>query len=193
LAASAGIGTGTWDDWCAGTPSAGPSSSCGPAWDAFDPSALPSVAIVSPVDGETFLEGTEVAVDIAAAKHPDGFAIASVSLAITSEHTDAITLVDEAEPWQFASPPLPEPGIYTLVAIAEDWAGNRVESASVVIGWGDTEFPDPDTTTDTGDDPPAQRDDAGCVIANDPPLRVCALAAFALAIVLRRRAIHINR
>lgn len=192
LASAAGVGVGDWEDWCAGTPSAGASSSCGLAWDAFDPSALPSVAITSPIAGETFLQGTEIAVEIAAAKHPDGFAIASVSLAIDHQ----IVLVDDADPWQFLGPPFPGPGIYTLVAIAQDWAGNQVESEPVVIGWGDTEFPDPstDTGTDTsGGQPPAERGDSGCAIANNAPVPRWTFVVVALLLTTRRRANHINR
>jgi len=190
LASDPNVGFGSWDDWCASTPSAGASSSCGPAWDQFDPSALPSVAIVSPVTGETFLQGTEIAVDVAAGKHPDGFAVASVSLAIDGE----IVAVDDNDPWQFFGPPFPGPGIYTLVAIAQDWAGNQVESEPVVIGWGETEFPDPDddgeaetvgdTDTETGDDRPATRGQSGCTIADDAPARDWAIAALALLLVI---------
>lgn len=184
LASDAGLGVGSWDDWCAGTPRAEASSSCGPAWDEFDPAALPSVAIVSPVDRETFLEGIEVDVQVAAAKHPDGFAIASVSLAIDGE----ITLVDDAEPWRFVGPPFAGPGIYSLVAIAEDWAGNRVESEAVLIGWGDTEFPEPtDGEEESSDEPSATSSDSRCAIANDAPVSGWTIAVFALAITARRR------
>jgi hypothetical protein len=177
LASGAGLGVGTWDDWCAGTSSAGSSESCGPAWDAFDPTALPSIAIVSPTDGETFLQGTEVDVQIDASKHPDGFAIASVSLAIDGE----IVLVDETDPWEFLGPPFPGPGIYTLVAIAEDWAGNQVESESVMIGWGETEFPDPSTDTgaDTSTDTPTTNSGSRCAITDEAP-SPWMLAVFAL-------------
>ena len=142
-----------------------------------------TLAIVSPIDGETFLQGTEIAVEIAAAKHPDGFAIASVSLAIDGE----IVAVDDNDPWQFFGPPFPGPGIYTLVAIAQDWAGNQVESEPIVIGWGDTEFPDPDDDSgaETGEGEPATPSGSSCTIADDAPARGWTIAAFALLLVIR--------
>jgi hypothetical protein len=184
FAAGPNVGVGTWADWCASTASVGSSTSCGPAWDEFDPTALPSVAISSPIPEQTFLQGTEVHVEVAAAKHPDGFAIATVSLKIDGE----LVGVDDNDPWEFFGPPFPGPGIYTLTAVAEDWAGNVVESEPIVIGWGETEFPEPGADTDTGnDDYPLAPADSRCAIADDLPAPGWTIAGFALLFVAIRR------
>ena len=191
------LGYGTWADWCATTPSSGPSTSCGPAWDAFDDSALPSVSISSPTPMQTFLQGADVLVEVAATKHPDGFAIASVSLRIDAE----IVAVDEGDPWRFTGLSFPGPGIYSLVAIARDWAGNEVESEPVVIGWGATQFPEPGTDTGEtetrGDDSAPASEDArsGCSLREpprEPPRELGLIALFTLAALARTRRRTLN-
>ncbi len=184
FASAANLGSGSWDDWCAGTSRVGSSTSCGPAWDAFDPTALPSVAITSPSDHETFLQGIEIHVEVAADKHPEGFAIATVSLLIDGE----LAGVDANDPWEFFGPALPGPGIYTLVAVAEDWAGNRVESEPVMIGSGDTEFPEPETEGETDTDASAMSDrSSGCAITRHGPASIWTIAVIALLAAIRRR------
>lgn len=180
------LGAGSWPDWCAGTPSVGPSTSCGPAWDGFDSSALPSVAIVAPTPKQTFLQGIQIDVQVVATKHAEGFAIATVSLAIDGE----IVAVDDNDPWQFLGPSFPGPGIYSLVAIAEDWAGNQVESEPVLIGWGETEFPDPEMDPETesgGDQRPAVAGESSCAIAGDVPARNWTIALLMVALLGWRR------
>jgi MYXO-CTERM domain-containing protein len=146
--APANVGSGSWDNWCAGTPTGGVSNECGPGWNEFDDSQLPSVAITSPTWGQMFPAGATMDILIDAAKHPDGYAIAEIRLEINGG--EAAT--DLADPYAFKNAQFVNPGVYTLVAIAEDWAGNIVESEPVAIGI-DTEVPPmPDPDPDTGDE-----------------------------------------
>jgi MYXO-CTERM domain-containing protein len=97
-----------------------------------------------------FDPGTSLDIVIAAAKHPEGFSIAEIRLEING----AEVAEDLADPYVFKNAQFIEPGVYTMVAIAEDWAGNIVESEPVAIGI-DAEVPpmpepDPDTGDETG-------------------------------------------
>jgi MYXO-CTERM domain-containing protein len=144
---TAGQGSGTWDDWCSGTPTSPISDVCGPAWDEFDDTLLPTVAISSPVWGDTFAvnEGVDILVD--AAKDPEGYSIAEVRLKVNGGEV----ATDLADPYAFKNAAFPSDGVYTLIAVAEDWAGNIVESDPVAIGIGDAEVPpEPPPEMDTG-------------------------------------------
>jgi hypothetical protein len=164
----AGLGNGEWPSWCSGTQTSERSRTCGPAWDEFDAKLPPSVAIESPSSGASFLENLHVPVVVAAIKHPNGYAVARVRLLV-----DDVTLAtDEVDPWVFEVTSSAGAGVYELLAIAEDWAGNEVASVPVVIGFG-VEVPEPDaeTSTDESDSGPAH--DAGgsgcaCVVARTP-------------------------
>jgi hypothetical protein len=87
-----------------------------------------------------------VVVDVAvvAVKHPDGFAVARVHLEIDEVHS----ATDDNDPWVFEQVSM-APGAHTLVAVAEDWSGNQVASAPVVIGFGEVEWGETEST-DTG-------------------------------------------
>jgi MYXO-CTERM domain-containing protein len=146
--APANVGSGSWDDWCAGTPTSPVSNVCGPAWDEFDDSKLPTVTITSPTWGEMFTAGATLDILIDAVKHPEGFAIAEIRLEING----AEVAEDLADPYLFKNAMFGGAGLYTMVAIAEDWAGNIVESEPVAIGI-DTEVPPmPEPDPDTGDE-----------------------------------------
>jgi hypothetical protein len=145
----------------AGTPTSPVSDVCGLAWDAFDDTKLPSVAITSPVWGDMFTAGSSLDIVIDALKHPDGFSIAEIRLQING----AEVAEDLADPYLFKNAQFIEPGLYTMVAIAEDWAGNIVESEPVAIGI-DTEVPpmpepDPDTGGETDSDGESGDPDSG--------------------------------
>jgi uncharacterized protein (TIGR03382 family) len=151
------LGSGTWADWCSGTPASGPGRSCGPAWNEFDPTLLPSVEIVSPSWGDVFLEGIVVDVAVAAQKHPEGYAVARVRLEV-----DGLEVAtDDNDPFVFEATSFPGAGVYTLVAVAEDWSGNAVASAPVKIGFGAVEVPDPDAGTETGGSESAGESEGG--------------------------------
>lgn len=153
----AGLGSGGWPTWCSGTQASDRSRTCGPAWDEFDAKLPPSVAIESPSSGASFLANLHVPIIVAAIKQPDGYAVARVHLQVD----DVIVATDEVDPWVFDVTSVSGVGVYELVAIAEDWAGNQVASAPVEIGFG-VEVPDPDagTSTDESEDGP-ELDTAG--------------------------------
>ncbi|HLT37427.1 MAG TPA: S1 family peptidase [Enhygromyxa sp.] len=130
-------GSGTWSDWCSGIPVSPNNDVCGPAWDAFDSSLPPTAMITSPVWGQIFDENTSLDILIDAKKHPEGFSIKEVRLEINGGSVAA----DEADPYAFKNALFVNPGVYTLVAVAEDWAGNITKSDPVAIGIGDTEVP----------------------------------------------------
>ena len=149
-------GSGTWTDWCSGTPASGDSSVCGPAWDQFDAALPPSVAITSPVWGDIFPVGTSVDVLIDALKDPDGPAIKEIRLEING----GSVATDSADPWDFAGAQFVNEGVYELVAVAEDWMGNVVESKPVKIGIGNAEVP-PEPEDTTGGDTGTEGDSSG--------------------------------
>ena len=136
--APANTGSGTWDNWCAGTTTSPVSDVCGPAWNAFDDSKLPTVSITEPTWGQMYAAGSSLDILVDAIKHPEGFAIAEIRLQING----AEVAEDLADPYAFRNAQFIDPGVYTMVAIAEDWAGNIVESEPVAIGI-DTEVPPP--------------------------------------------------
>ncbi|PRQ05718.1 trypsin-like serine protease [Enhygromyxa salina] len=158
-------GVGDWSSWCAGTPASVVSDVCGNAWDDFDDSKLPSVAISSPVWGDTFPVDSEIDIFIDAAKHPDGFSIKEVRLKING----ADVASDLADPYAFLKANFVTTGVFTMVAVAEDWAGNIVESEPVAIGI-DTEVPpkpEPDPDTGDGDGGDSADDDGGTGFGGD--------------------------
>jgi MYXO-CTERM domain-containing protein len=165
--APANVGSGNWDNWCAGTPTGGIGNECGPGWNEFDDSQLPSVSITSPTWGQMYPVGATLDILIDAAKDPDGYAIAEIRLEINGGEV----ATDLADPYAFKNAQFNAAGVYTMVAIAEDWAGNIVESEPVAIGI-ETDVPpmpepDPDTgeETDSGEEGESETgeppDDAG--------------------------------
>ena len=142
-------GSGSWDNWCAGIPTSPVSDVCGPAWDEFDDTKLPSSVITSPVWGDVFPEQSEIDILVDAFKDPEGYAIKEVRL----ELDGSVIATDLADPYAFLGALFVDPGVYTMVAITEDWAGNIVESDPVAIGIGDTEVPPmPEPDPDEGGD-----------------------------------------
>lgn len=133
-----GQGGGSWNDWCAGvSPVSGPSNVCGPAWNEFDAALPPSVAISSPTWGAMFDPGASVDILIDAFKDPDGPAIKEVRLRINGNEV----ATDAGDPWAFEGAQFVNEGVYEIVAVAEDWMGNVVESNPVAIGVGNAEVP----------------------------------------------------
>ncbi|NVB42007.1 trypsin-like serine protease [Pseudenhygromyxa sp. WMMC2535] len=205
-AAPANEGSGTWANWCSGTPAGGDDSLCGVAWTDFDDNLPPSVAITSPAWGDIFPEGSSVDILVDAIKDPDGPAIKEVRLEID----DAEISTDGVDPWGFEGATFPTAGVYTLVAVAEDWGGNIVESAPVAIGIGDVTVPEePEDTEDesskgdagsedsadgdegdgTGGDPGLDEDGGcGCSSGRGPGgLGWAALLGLGLVVLRRRR------
>lgn len=204
--------SGTWDNWCSGTPVSASSDVCGPAWDQFDTSKPPTIAITSPAWGDTFPTGTSVDILLEAFKDPEGPAIKEIRLEING----APVATDGTDPWGFGGAAFVNEGVYELVAIAEDWMGNVVESDAVAIGIGDAEVPPepsdeggedegdgageegdgageegPDSGVDeVGDDGPGVDDrggDSGCAIAGDDSRGGWLLGLVGLVLLRRRR------
>ncbi|NJK31144.1 MAG: trypsin-like serine protease [Deltaproteobacteria bacterium] len=141
------VGTGTWSDWCSGQPVSVAADQCGTAWDQFDAENMPTVAITSPVWGDTFAAGTMVDITIDALKHPQGAALKEVRLDIDGSEVAA----DTFDPWGFTGATFNNEGVFTLTAVAEDWNGNIVKSKPVAIGIGNAEVPpEPEDTGEEG-------------------------------------------
>jgi hypothetical protein len=182
------LASGSWPDWCSGTITSDRLRSCGPAWDELDAELPPTIEIDSPSDGESFLENLLVPISVAAVKHPDGYAVARVHLRVDG----AIVATDEVDPWVFEVTSFSGAGVYELVAIAEDWAGNEVASAAIEIGFG-VEVPDGESgSSEETDEAPLDAGGSGCACAV-PRERVMSptiamLVIVTLPLLQRRRA-----
>ncbi len=142
-----GVGYGSWSGrpWCEGTPFLDWSSTCGDSFISKD-NAPPTVAITAPADGTTY-DGAPAMVDIQIDANDDSGYLKGVGLTINGEIQ--VGAVDDDAPWGFEAA-FPK-GQYVITALAEDYAGNIVESEPIGIGVGE-EAPDPDPEdTDTDD------------------------------------------
>jgi uncharacterized protein (TIGR03382 family) len=146
-AAEPGVGHGTWSGspWCEGTPALAWSETCGASFPSGD-GAPPTVSILTPMNGDVF-DGPSAPVDITIEAADDSGYLKSVGLSINGQVQPAL---DDDAPWGFPAVVFPT-GAYVIVAIAEDYAGNVVESAPIGIGVG-MDAPDPDTGEDTGEE-----------------------------------------
>lgn len=136
-AADAGVGFGSFGDWCPGTPRSGPGASCGPAFDAVPDNTPPVVTITSPASGsfpdQTSLN-TTIVID---AQDGDGWGVVGVRVKINGDE----------QPQTIAEPPYEFPvnfpqGSFEIVAVAEDAAGLIGESPPVVLEIGMVEVPE---------------------------------------------------
>lgn len=127
-------GAGTWNDLCAGALRGGPATSCGDAFDAVPDTTPPTVTILDPVAPEPGVP-VEIRVDAA----DEGWGVAEVALEIDGE----IHAVDDEPRFAFADVAFPA-GTYTLVAVAEDAAGNTARSPELVITVGAPGADEPD-------------------------------------------------
>lgn len=124
-AQAADVGSGNWSDWCVGTPVIGESESCGD----LDPTLLPSVTL--DVSDERPYVDQSLGFSATAQQQPGGFAIRRVSV----EFNGVIKVGEENESelsGYYDVYGVPE-GTTSIVAYAEDWAGNVVESDEVQI------------------------------------------------------------
>jgi MYXO-CTERM domain-containing protein len=140
-----GVGYGSWSGrpWCEDTPRLAWSETCGDSFISKD-NAPPTVSITSPADGDTFDAPADI--DIAVDAADDTGYLKVVSLSINGEIQP---ITDDDEPWGFAGVQFPE-GQWVLRAVAEDYAGNVVESAPIGIGVGQDAPDVPDDTGGTG-------------------------------------------
>lgn len=120
--------SGVWENMCEGTPSTGPSASCGEPFDATTDEDPPEVTVASPVQGQEFGGGALVTIDIDA--FDAGYGVDQVWIEIDGMEQ---AVRDTYPPFVFPEVPFPD-GVYTIVAHAVDWAGNEGVSSPVTIG-----------------------------------------------------------
>jgi len=137
---------GDWGNMCDGTPSTGPSETCGDAFDVSTDEDPPEVTIVNPMQGQEFETGALVSIEVAAVDA--GYGVEEVWIEIEGMEQP---VRETYPPYVFPDVPFPD-GVYTLVGHAVDWAGNEGVSEPVIIGI-NAEVPDvPDPTTGTDSD-----------------------------------------
>lgn len=119
---------GSWDEGCPAAPVGPASASCGPAFDAAPDETPPTVEIVAPAPGPLPEEELEVVVDA----QDEGWGVARVRLEVDGEPWPEL---DEEPPFAFPAVLLPA-GERTLVAVAEDAAGQVARSQPVTLSVG---------------------------------------------------------
>lgn len=138
---------GVWENMCEGTPSTGPSATCGDPFDTVTDDAPPEVTVASPEQGTEVESGALVTIEVAAID--SGYGVQEVWIEIDGMEQ---AVRETYPPFFFPDVPFPD-GVYTIVAHAVDWAGNEGVSSPVTIGI-NAEVPDEPsgtTGTDAGD------------------------------------------
>lgn len=138
-------GTGTWTDWCAGTPANGSSATCGDPFDAVPDDDFPLVSITYPAHGQEF--EIDEKLDIQVDASDVGWGVKVVQMKIQG---DLQPITDELAPYEFKNVAFPK-GTWELIAVAEDWSGNITESEAVKIGVGGPVEEDPNEDEGEGD------------------------------------------
>ncbi|HVI03106.1 MAG TPA: MYXO-CTERM sorting domain-containing protein [Enhygromyxa sp.] len=116
------VGGGSWESWCAETPTLAVSETCGPGFEV--PPADPVVIIDAPAD-QTQIPASEAVTIAISVNHP----IVDVQLEIDGMLQPA---VDDTWPYAFAGVQFPV-GTYSVVAVAEGEDGIARESAPIEI------------------------------------------------------------
>ena len=201
---------GEWENMCEGTPSTGPSSTCGASFEETVDEEPPEVGFASPSQGEMFESGTAVTLEVTA--EDAGYGVQEVWIEIDGAEQP---VRETYPPYVYPDVPFPD-GVYTIVAHAVDWAGNEGTSAPLTIGI-NAEVPDLPGGSSTGDpsgsggeettgvgetgepttgpdggssgsgDTPADDGDGGCGCTSGEGGGVPALALFFGLVALRRR------
>jgi hypothetical protein len=145
-AGQAGVGHGDFLSWCEGTPAGPSSASCGAAFDSIPDDTPPTVTITTPTsasypDMTSFTTAIEVTAD-----DGDGWGVVEVRVKINGKEQP---LTDNTEPYGFDMVKFPS-GVFEIVAVAEDAAGQIGESEPVVIEVGMT-APETSTGGETGE------------------------------------------
>lgn len=136
-------GYGAWSGWCEGTPSSGPSSTCGEPFDAVADDEPPLVSIVAPSSGDAFESGALVTIEVDATD--EGYGINEVWLSIDGVEPP---MTDGYPPYAFVEVPFAD-GVFEIVAVAEDWAGNVGMSEPVTLAI-DPDGPGPADSSGSG-------------------------------------------
>jgi MYXO-CTERM domain-containing protein len=141
-------GYGTWNNFCDGTPAGDYSATCGAPFGSEPDADPPIVEITAPMDGEEYADAPQLITVEVDADDGEGWGVKHVWLNIDGSDVDVF---DTEAPYSFADVNFPE-GIYEIIGMAEDHAGNVGQSEPVTIGVG-VEIPDdPTDTGGTGDD-----------------------------------------
>jgi len=135
----------SWANGCAGGPTSGLSSTCGPAYGDPPDDVPPIVEITEPADG-TELDGPQASVEVTIeVDGVDQWGTRDVTFEVSNGEESQSSVI-EKEPWDPGTLVLPE-GQWILTATARDWSNNE-SSDSVAIGVG---MSPPDNTGDDGD------------------------------------------
>ncbi|NVB37782.1 Ig-like domain-containing protein [Pseudenhygromyxa sp. WMMC2535] len=130
-------GTGTWDDWCEGTPAVAYSQTCGPN----GPDVDPTVVVTSPADQAMLASGEGFDFEVSV-NHP----VTSLEISIDGNVQAAS---DETWPFGFG-PVMLADGEHTLIGIAHGGDGETRMSEAVVVYIG--AVPSDDSDSDSGDE-----------------------------------------
>ena len=175
-------GSGSWADWCAGTPVSDAGESCGPAAEPdVDP---PHVAIVEPTD-QAIYDESAVLIDVLVEANDDPWPVASVELFVDGDHVAS----DHSAPWTFESLVFPE-GSWTLVVRAEDLSGNVGESDPIEIHVGEQPEDTQGEAEETGESGGPSLDDeqSGCAcVAGNESHGAMAMGVLGLLLIARPR------
>jgi hypothetical protein len=179
---------GTWDELCPDAPISPLSETCGPPAQMDD--TAPTVSITAPADGAEFDPETSVPIDVSASD--DGEFAIEVRLEIDG---DLLPEADTEDPYAFE--PVFPMGVFEVVAVAEDVAGNvgRSEPITLYIGEESPTTGDDSETGGTGAGADADEggggSDGGCGCSSDARSRqipeLGLLGLFGLFLSRRRR------
>ncbi|MEM6989433.1 MAG: trypsin-like serine protease [Myxococcota bacterium] len=144
----------SWADGCAGGPTIGEDSTCGPPFDDVGDLAPPAVAVTEPEDRARFdTEGdaSTILLPVAGEVSDAASGVARVELVINGDVVDGSPRFGPPYEWPVTLPP----GVWELQVQASDWAGNEAISDAVVVGVNEDPpepepEPEPSTSSDTG-------------------------------------------
>lgn len=122
------MGTGTWSNWCGGTPSLEWSATCGPSFGNEMENNPPTVTITAPAE-DLCVTPDSNPYDIMMEANDDSGYVTQIQLQINGDLQD---IIDMQAPWQFSNVQFPV-GTWEVVAVAEDFWGNVGESAPVTV------------------------------------------------------------
>ncbi len=140
----------SWADGCSGGPALEWSSTCGPPFDASEDLTGPTATIVTPEDRARFdtEDGAATyAVSVEAEVDDDISGVAQLSLEIDGAPVDGSLRLGTPWTWDLGIPP----GVWEIVVVATDWAGNTTSSAPVVIGIDEDPPAKPEPSTSSGE------------------------------------------
>lgn len=149
-------GFGSWNNWCSGTPSGGPSTTCGPDFNATPEADAPTIGITSPSDGAEYStdpdSGTVAVMITAEGNDGDGWGVQRAELMIDGNLIGNGVQTEMPYLWNADFPS----GEYDLQVIAYDHWDNSALSNIVTVY---IDVDPPESTTTNADS--ASSDDGG--------------------------------